>query len=61
MGLCTISQLKESKRLYFPNIGFISETKQKQGFVRTVCKRLGVKDRWDIVNSYGKSGGLLVF
>lgn len=47
-GPSTISQL-------------MCETKQKIGFVSTVYRRLKVKDRWDVVDSKGKSGGLLVF
>lgn len=59
-GSFTISQLKESIRLHLPDIIFISETKQKKGFVHTVSKRLKWKGRWDVVDPVGRSGGLLV-
>lgn len=57
----TISQLKESVRLYLPNITFISETKQKNRFVNTVCRMLKCKDRWEVDDPIGKRGGLLIF
>lgn len=60
-GPSTIAQLKEAKSLYLPDIGFVSETKQKKGFVSIVCRGLRVKERWDVVNPSGRRGGLLVF
>lgn len=58
--LSTIPQLKESQRLHLSDITFISETKQKRGFVNTVCKRLNCGNRWEVVDPVGKSRGLLV-
>lgn len=55
----TIPQLKESLRLFKPELRFICETKRKTGFVRTVCKQLGWEDRWVAVDPIGRSGGLL--
>lgn len=56
----TIPQLKESIRLSLPNITFLSETKQKNGFVNTVCRRLKCKDRWEFVDPISSKGGMLV-
>lgn len=39
---------------------FIYETKRKKGFVGTVCRNLGWGDRWFSVESFGRSGGLLL-
>lgn len=39
---------------------FISETKRKNGFVGSVCKKLGWKERWYVVDPIGKSAGLLL-
>lgn len=60
-GPSTISQLKEAVTSYFPDITFISETKQKQKFIFTVCKRLKCRDSWDVVDPVGKRGGMLIF
>lgn len=60
-GPFIISQLKESQILYLPDIIFISETKQNKGFVSIVCRKLKVKDRWDVVESRGKSGEMMIF
>lgn len=59
-GPSTISQVKESLRLYLPEMIFLSETKQKKGCVSTIYKKLKWKDRWECVEPIGKSGGLLV-
>lgn len=59
-GPSTVSQLNESLRLFSPELIFVSETKRKQGFVGTVCKKLGWGDRWMVVNPVGRSGGLLL-
>lgn len=53
-GSSTISQLKESIRLYLPDLLFICETKQKCGFVKTVCRNLRLGKRWDVVEPEGK-------
>lgn len=53
-GPFTISQLKDTVRLYLPDITFICEIKQKKGFVSSVCKRLRCRDRWDIVEPSGR-------
>lgn len=59
-GPSTVSQLKESLRTFKPELIFLSETKRKRGFVGSICKQLGWKDRWYAVDPVGKSGGLLV-
>lgn len=59
-GPSTVPQLKESIRLFKPELTFLSETKRKRGFVSTVCKQVGWGDRWHVVNPIGRSGGLLV-
>lgn len=59
-GTSIVSQLKESLRLFEPELTFLSETKRKRGFVSTVCKQVGWGDRWHVVNPLGMSGGLLV-
>lgn len=38
----TITQLKESLRLFKPELIFISETKRKVRFIKTICKKIGV-------------------
>lgn len=63
MGLerpATISQLKESSRLYLPDIYFLYETKQSKGFVETVSRKLRFGNRWDTYDPIGKKGGLIV-
>lgn len=55
-----VPQLKESIRLFKPELIFLCETKRKRGFVGTVCENLGWGDRWEAVNPIGKSGGLLL-
>lgn len=57
----TISQLKESQRLYLPDMTFVCETKQKSSFVKTVCRKLKCKENWEVVDPIGKKGGLLLF
>lgn len=37
----TIPELKESLRLFKPELVFICETKRRKGFVGTVCKKFG--------------------
>lgn len=59
-GPSTVSQLKESLRDFKPGIVFLSETKRKQGFVGSVCKKLGWKDRWYAVDPIGRSASLMV-
>lgn len=59
-GPSTISQLKESIRLNLPDVIFLSEAKQKKGFVKTVCKRLRCKDRWGTIEPVGRSGGIFM-
>lgn len=59
-GPAIVPQLKESMRLYLPDLLFICETKQKCGFIRTVCRNLSLGIRWDMVEPVGKRGGLLV-
>lgn len=56
----TIPQLKESIRQSLSDVTFLSETKQKKGFVNTVCRRLKCKDRWEVVDPIGSKGGMLV-
>lgn len=34
---------------------------RKKMFVSTVCKKLGVKERWNVINPSERRGGLLVF
>lgn len=60
-GHSIIFQLKESKRLYLSDIGFISETKQNNEFIGAVSRRLRVKNRWEVVESMCRSGGMLIF
>lgn len=50
----TIPQLKESIQLNLPYLVFLCETKQKLGFVGTVCKKLRFGNRWEEVESVGK-------
>lgn len=57
----TISQLNEAARLYLPDLALISETKQKRGFINTVCRSIKCRDRWECVDPIGKSGGLWIF
>lgn len=59
-GPSTIWQLKEAIRLHLPDIIFLSETKQKKGFVNTVCKRWKYKDRWVVVDPTKRSGGMVI-
>lgn len=59
-GVSTISQLKESQRLYLPNMIFVYETKQKKSFVKTVCKRLKCWENWEVVDPVGRKEGLLL-
>lgn len=56
----TISQLKESIKLYLPDITFVCETKQKKRFVNIVCKSLKVIKE-EVVDPIGRKGGLLLF
>lgn len=58
-GPCTVPQ-QESMRLFRPNLAFVCETKRKEGYVRTVCRKLGWGERWRAVDPVGRSGGLLV-
>lgn len=60
-GASTISQLKESQRLYLPDMTFVCETKQKVSFIKTVCRQLQCKNNWAVVDPIGKSGGLFLF
>lgn len=55
-----ISQLKESLRLFKPELVFLCETKRRKGFVGSVCRKLGWGDRWYEVDPEGRSGGLLL-
>lgn len=55
-GSATVLQLKESLRLFSPALVFVCETKRKQGFVSTVCKKLGWGYRWVAVNPVRRSG-----
>lgn len=60
-GPSTNSQLKESQRLYLPDITFVCETKQKIIFIKTMCWKLKCNDNWVVVEPKGKRGGLLLF
>ncbi|CAI9098917.1 OLC1v1035649C1 [Oldenlandia corymbosa var. corymbosa] len=53
-----VSQLKESYRLYKPELVFWCETKRKGGFVKLVGKKLGFDTRWCMVDLVGLSGGM---
>lgn len=55
-GPSTIPQLKESLRLYLPDLMFIYETKQESGFVSIVCKNLRYGKRWERWNQWVKRG-----
>lgn len=59
-GPATISQLKESSRLYLPDIYFLCETKQSKGFVGAVSRKLRFGNRWDTCDPIGKKRGLMV-
>lgn len=50
----TIFQLKEAQRLSLPDITCVCETKQKESFVKTVCKRLKCKENWEVVDPIGR-------
>lgn len=56
----TVPQLKDSIRLFKPVLMFIYETKRKKGFVGTVGKKMGWRDRWFVVDPIGKSGGRIL-
>lgn len=60
-GAYTISQLKESQRLYLSDMTVVCETKQKSSFVKTVCGKLKCKENWGVVNLISKKGGLQLF
>lgn len=55
-----IPQLKESLRLFKPELVFLYETKRQKGFVGSVCRKLGWGDRWYEVDPEERSGGLLL-
>lgn len=55
-----VSQLKESLRLFKPDLAFVCETKRRKGFVATVCKKLGWGERWYTIEPVEKSGGMLL-
>lgn len=59
-GPSTISQLKESIRLYLADVIFVCENKQTKGFIGTVCKKLRFGNRWEVREPRGKKGGLLI-
>lgn len=59
-GPFTISQLKESFRDHLPNFVFLCETKNKDHFVRIVCRKLKFQSRWTSTEPVGLSGGLLL-
>lgn len=56
----TVSQLRESLWELRTELVFISEIKRKKGFVGSVYKKLGFKNRWYVENPIGKSAGLLL-
>lgn len=53
-GPSIIPQLKESIRLNLPDLVFLCETKQKNRFMGTVCKKLQFGNRWESVESVGE-------
>lgn len=55
-GLSTVPQLKKSLRLFKPELVFVCETKRKNRFVSTVCRKLGWGDRWFLVDPESRSG-----
>lgn len=59
-GPSTISQLKESQRLYTPDITFLCETKRGSSFVERTTKKLQLNERWAVNEPKGKKGGMLV-
>lgn len=59
-GLSTISQLKEELRIHLPDMVFLCETKNKNGFVQAVCKKLREITNWKIVGPRGLSGGMVL-
>ncbi|CAA0831590.1 Unknown protein, partial [Striga hermonthica] len=59
-GPSTVSQLRESIRTHHPSFTFISETKNKSSFVKSVVKKMGFDHRFAIVDPQGQSGGLLL-
>lgn len=58
-GPSTFCQLKESIRLNFPDLVFLSETKNSSGFVGSVCKKLKFGKNWDTYDPIGKKEGLM--
>lgn len=44
-GPATVPQLKDYLRLFKPSLIFVCETMRREGFVRTVCKKVGWGDR----------------
>lgn len=59
-GPATISQLKESSRLYLIDVIFLCETKQLVGFIGIMCKKLSFGTRWDTCDPVSKKRGLMV-
>ncbi|GER52284.1 non-LTR reverse transcriptase [Striga asiatica] len=59
-GPSTVSQLKDSIRIHHPNFMFLSELKKQKDFVKTICVKLGYKDRLVAVDPIGISGGLVL-
>lgn len=55
-GPSTISQLKKLVRVSLPDVTFICETKQKSGFVNTVCRSLKCKGHWEVVDPVESRG-----
>lgn len=59
-GTSTIAQLKESLKLYLPDVAFLCETKQATAFVEKTVKKLNFEDRWLVNEPNGRKGGMLI-
>lgn len=59
-GPFTISQLKEKPRIHLPDMVFLCETKNKNGFVQGVSKKIWGITNWEVVDPRGLSGRMVL-
>lgn len=59
-GTSTIAQLKESSKLYLPDVAFLCETKQATAFVEKTVKKLNFKDKWLMNEPDFRKVGILI-
>ncbi|CAA0838482.1 Unknown protein, partial [Striga hermonthica] len=60
-GPSTISQIRETIKAHHPVFFLFLKQKKKNGFVKSVVRKLNCDDRIAIVDPVGLSGGLLLF